>query len=190
MRRYTVNRSSLEAAREMRRKFYDEEPRREIPVPWTWPTSMQEVGTCEAVMYSSDKWQDRQHFIDYKHNQEGRQWLWVTPGFIRDIHQPHAELDVIGPMHRLTDMPDAFAVLAPILGVQTCLYDVSDDGESYDLPAVEEDGYHQINIARAHLGAIRHPRSGRESLIIYNNEGVHCMIVGERIRIEPDGITG
>jgi hypothetical protein len=84
-------------------------------------------------------------------------------------------------------MPDAFAELAPILGIQARLFDsVGPDGE----PELSEDRY-QINIAKAMLGAAKHPRSGETFLFVYTEkEGPLCVITGDILDVEKDGIVG
>ena len=184
-RRYSVNaRDSVAAAREMRRKFHDKEPEHETAVPWDWPDELQEIGTCEAVMYASPKWQQNpRKIIDYKHVAEGPQRILVRKGFVHD-HRGSRELDVVGPHHELNDMPDAFAVLDKILGVQVQLYAGSD--EEPELPG----DFFQIDIPGAWLGAAKHPETGETFLIVYTNDGVHCLIVGPQLGVEKDGIVG
>lgn len=188
LRRYTVNADeAIEHARDMRRKFRDEEPRREQPVEWTWPRSMREVGTCEAVMYASDKWRDDRKLIDYKHNREATQYLLVEPGFLRQQRSPSKKLKVVGPSVALDNMPDAFAVLAKILGVQCRLYQGS--SRDYYLPRGDE-GLYQVDIPGAMLGAARHPDTGGTFLMVYTKSGVHCVITGDELAVEKDGIVG
>lgn len=186
-RRYERNRSSIEAAREIRRKFHDKDPQQEKPVTWQWPSEMQEIGTCEAVMYASNKWQSNPNkIIDYKHVAEGPQRILVREGFVRD-HRSSKPLRVVGPLHELNDMPDAFAVLDRILGVQVRMYEGTD--ERPRLPD-GDDGYFQIDIPNAYLGAARHPETDQTFLVVYSNEGVHCVIVGDELNVEKDGIVG
>lgn len=184
---YERNRSSLDEARDIRRRFHDKDPSQEKPVPWSWPSELQEIGTCEAVMYASNKWQSSPNrIIDYKHIAEGPQRILVREGFVRD-NRSGKGLRVVGPVHELNDMPDAFAVLDRILGVQVRLYEGTD--ESFRLPR-GDDGYYQIDIPNAYLGAAKHPETGQTFLIVYTNEGVHCVIVGDQLAVEKDGIVG
>lgn len=183
-RRYERNRSALDAARKLRRTFHDKEPEHETPVPWRWPSELQEIGVCEAVMYASNKWQKNpKDVIDYKHVAEGPQRILVQPGFLQDFKTGRA-LPTVGPVHELNDMPDAFAVLDKILGVQVQLYTGSDAAPQ---PSGE---FYQIDIANAHLGAGVHPVTGQTFLIVYTSQGVHCLIVGDELAVEKDGITG
>ena len=189
MRRYVVNSSDLQTARDLRRKFYDKEPEREEAVPWDWPEVMREVGTCEAVMYTSDKWKAKGDFEDYKHRKEGPQYLLVTEGFIRDYHNTRREVHAPGPTVEIDGMPSSFAVLAPILGVQAQLYEDADNRDGYVLPKPGQNLY-QIDIPGAMLGAATHPDSGDTFLIVYTRGGVHALIVGDELSVEKDGIVG
>ncbi len=189
---YMPNRSSsVERAREIRETFYDKPAERATPVRWQWPKRMREVGTCEAVMYTSDKWKPTGKFEDYKHIAEGPQRLMVTDGFLRQYGSPGHKLQVVGPVIDLNPpMPDAFAVIAPILGVQTRLYEEKGDDGRYLLPNGNDDGYYQIDIPNAQLGGAEHPGTREKFLLVYTGSGVHCIIVGDELEIEPDGIAG
>jgi hypothetical protein len=187
-RRYTLNASDLEHARNIRRTFTAAEPKGgQEQVGWEWPREMQHIGQCEAVMYSSDKWKPEGQFEDYKHVAEGKQELLVTPGFVREYNQPSVKLGVVGPIVELDDpMPSHFAVLAKVLGVQAQFF-VGDD-ESPRLGG--EAAMYQIDIAGATLGAARHPATGQKFLVIYTASGLHCIITGSVLDIEKDGIVG
>ena len=188
---YEPNRSSIDDARRIRETFVDRPAEHEEPVPWKWPRAMQEIGSCEAVMYASDKWKPRNHFEDYKHRAEGPQKLLVSPGFVRRYDNHRAALPVCGPRVELNrPMPDAFAVLAPILGVQTRLYEEEDADGQWRFPRGADDGFYQIDIPGAELGAARHPATGEEFLLVYTRAGVHCVIIGDHLHISKDGIAG
>lgn len=186
MKRYVVNRSEIESARDIRRKFYDQEPNKKTPMPWEWPRHLQEVGVCEAVMYTSDKWHRRFDFEDYKHRKEGPQYVLVRKNFVVDYFDPKTPIPMFGPSVELDKMPRFFAVLAPILGIQVCLYD-SYDGDSATLSR----DWHQIDIPRAKLGAAEHPVTGDTFLFVYTEKhGVLTVIVGDELGVEKDGIVG
>lgn len=189
-RRYIENADSLREARRIRETFTDRPPERVETFNWDWPQSMVQVGTCEAVMYASDKWRQAGDMQDYKHVAEGPQVLLVAPGFLREYESPRTKLPVCGPEVELDGpMPDAIAVLAPILGVQTKLY-VDDGGGDYYLPNGDESLY-QVDIANAWLGGAKHPATGQTFLIVYTKRGGPCCIVtGEILDIEKDGIVG
>jgi len=175
------NRKSFDAARQLRETFVDRKMTRVEEMRWEWPKAMVEVGTCEAVMYSSDKWKRIGDLIDYKHNAEAKQRVCVCQDFIRDYHSGKplslTEFDIQLPSR----MPDAVAELANILGLQVQFYD--DDGES-------SGEYHQVNIARAKLGAAKYPRTGETFLLIYTPSQLCAIITGEELAVERDGITG
>jgi len=185
-RRYTRNASELTQARNVRRTFMDREPEHKEQVPWEWPRTMQHIGQCEAVMYSSDKWKTNGQAEDYKHVAEGKQQLLVTPGFVREYNRPRVELGVVGPKVNLNDpMPTHFAVLAKVLGFQARLF-VGDD----DKQQLGDESLYQIDVAGATLGAAKHPETGETFLIIYTDSGAHCVITGAVLDIEKDGIVG
>jgi len=193
LRTFVPNRDSRAAARAIREKFIDAPASKQETMRWRWPKAMQQVGEWEAgsgaVMYASNKWQHNpKNVIDYKHLAEGRQRLLVLPGFLRDYSRPGSRLRVQGPMVELDGpMPDAFAVLAPILGVQANLYDSGTDDE----PELSGDSLYQINIANATLGAAKHPGTGQVFLFVYTEkEGPLCIITGEILGVEKDGIVG
>ncbi len=193
MRTFVPNRDSRAAARAIREKFIDAPASKQETMRWRWPKAMQQVGEWKAgegaVCYASNKWQHNpKNVIDYKHLAEGRQRLLVLPGFLRDYHRPGSRLRVQGPMVELDGpMPDAFAVLAPILGVQANLYDSGTDEE----PELSGDSLYQINIANATLGAAKHPGTGQVFLFVYTEkEGPLCIITGDILGVEKDGIVG
>lgn len=181
-RRYVVNvRDTFDSAKKLRENFMDRPMERTHPVEWQWPDVLQEVGLVHAVMYTSDKWKKKGAFEDYKHRREGEQYLLVQPGFLVDYHTSD-ELKVSGPDVELNGpMPDTFAVLAPILGVQVELY--GRDGR----PSEE---YHQVQIARATLGAAVHPSTGETFLLVYSPSALHAIIVGDKLDVTSDGIVG
>lgn len=182
------NRAAREDAIKIREAFQDEEWSRETPMRWDWPRSMVEVGSCEAVMYTSNKWQKNpRDLIDYKHLAEAPQWLLCEPGFIREYRNPNRKLKVVGPRVELRHMPDSFAVLAKLLGVQTQLYEGS--SRDYYLPRDRDENLYQINIAGAKLGGAVHP-NGQKFLLIYTAAGVHAIVTGDHLDIKKDGIVG
>lgn len=178
MRRMVENRRrDIEAARKLRETFTDRPMKKQIDLGWTWPKSMQCVGVCTAVMYSSDKWQKVGQLTDYKHINESRlesHKLLVSDNF--DLGLPRG-VDAYGDDYELNRMPDTVAELANILGLQFQLYDRNGK--------VIDDDY-QVNIVRAKLGAARHP-NGETVLIVYTRSALCCLITG--FEIEKDGIV-
>jgi hypothetical protein len=194
MRRYVANRSdSLSAAVAIREKFIDAPVTMEETLDWNWPRKMQSIGRWQrqngAVMYTSNKWQSNaEKFIDYKHVAEGPQRLLAVPKFIRQYHRTNRPIRVYGPMVDLNrPMPTAFAVLAPILGIQAQLYDSGTD----EHPETTDDSFYNIVIGKAMLGAAEHPETGRTFLFVYTEaEGPLCVITGDELDVEKDGIVG
>lgn len=178
--RFQANRESpsFSAAARIREAFQAAKPSKVTAVHWQWPKAMQEVGECVAIMYASNKWQKNANlYIDYKHNREGPQRLHVRKGFLRQYGTPDKKLPVDGDWVDLNrPMPDAFAVLAPILGLQARLY--------------HDNTIYQINIAGAKLGAAVHPETEETFLFVYTADAVHCLITGDELGVEKDGIVG
>ncbi len=174
------NRKSFDAAKRLRETFVDRPMTKVDALEWEWPKRLEEVGTCEAVMYTSDKWKPIGEFEDYKHVAEGSQRLFVKPGFIVD-HKSGKPLELYSEVVPVEGpLPDAIAVLAPILGIQARFYD--DEGEPGD--------YFQINVARAKLGAAKHPKSGETFLVVFTPKELVAIITGTELDVEKDGIVG
>jgi hypothetical protein len=192
-RRYTMNRDDVAMARRIRRTFMDRAPEHEDVLQWSWPRAMVDVGTCEAVMYASDKWRSDERLIDYKHVAEeldgggnSKQRLLVVPGFLREYFNTRQGVGIEGDELDLHEMPEAFAVLAPILGLQARLYE-EQDGEL----VLPDDEYYQIDIANAWLGGAEHPATGQKFLLVYTKTaGVCCIVTGGILDIKADGIVG
>lgn len=193
-RRYVVNSSRRRYAENdaeaMREAFVDRPVEKEETVSWKWPKRMREVGECVAVMYTSDKWKDEGDYKDYKHVAEGPQEIYFPDGFLRDYDADPSgrkKLEVCGPYVDLNGpMPDAFAVLAPVLGVQVCLYEEDEAGEL----VLTDDGYRQVDIDGAKLGGARHPKTREAFLIIYDSKRVLALVTGDALDVERDGIVG
>lgn len=173
-RRLIENASALKSARRHRETFMDRPATKAARAAWDWPKKMDWVGYCEAVMYESDKWKSVGTFEDYKHVSEAEQFVLCSPGFIRDYHSRNPLELEHEPFTLPKDLPDAFAELANIFGVQIKTLD---------------DQYLQIDIARAKLGAATDPELGT-FLFVYTKAAVHMVITGEQLRVEKDGITG
>lgn len=172
--------TSDEAAKTFR-TFMARDHRRQVPMKFSWPKQMQEVGMGKAVMYRSNKWKsNRSEFEDYKHIAEAQQAVYVTPGFLRDWNNPSQKLDVAGPIVQLEDpMPKHFAVLAPLLGVQV------------RLNGVEGDDLYEVVVKHGMLGAAVHPKTNEPFLFVYTAAGgVHMLLTGKELDIEKDGIVG
>jgi len=192
-RRYIVNagkkRQTRNAAEALRETFMDRAVERVDYVKWKWPKHMREVGQCVSVMYSSDKWKPKGDMEDYKHVSEGPQRLYVQAGFLRDADADPSgrrQLSVCGPTVQVNGrMPAAFAVLAPLLGIQARLYECAQGDED-----VLGEDYFQIDVGGAFLGAAQHPDSGETFLIVYTPSRVLAMITGDVLDVKRDGIVG
>ena len=186
MRRRIVD--AQDDARELRETFMDRGMRRVNHFDWEWPDRLCEVGTCLAVMYSSDKWRKPGKYVDYKHVSEGPQLLYAKPDFIVD--EDGQPMRVPGPVVELGgELPDTIALLAPILGIQCQLYQPDMSG-GYYLPNGDE-GIYELAIPRAKLGAVRDPRSGKAYLVVFTDrEGVLCLVTGDELDVMKDGIVG
>jgi hypothetical protein len=176
-------------AKKIRENFRDEDAEYAEIVPWTWPTDMQEIGTCESVMYASDKWQKRRgDLIDYKHIAESSQRLFVRKNLLTEYEPPHRAMDLAGPWVKVDGpMPDSFAVLAEILAVQCRLYQKR--GSQVVIPRGDE-GLIQIDLPHAMLGAAVHPGTKQVFLVVYSGDTVHCLVNGDALNVEKDGIVG
>lgn len=174
MRRLIRNADDLTSARRHRETFVDKPATKKRRTRWEWPKEMEWIGYCEAVMYASDKWKRAGNYEDYKHVAEGEQYVLVSPGFVRDYNSPRTPLDLDSEPFTLPKMPEAFAELAEIFGVQVRTFD---------------DEYLQIDIARAKLGGASNKELGT-FLFVYTGAGVHMLIAGPKLKIEKDGITG
>lgn len=192
-RRYVANRGDLVDAKgqaeRIREAFVDRPVEKVEEMSWSWPKQLRLVGSCLAVMYTSDKWQKKRgDMIDYKHIAEGPQNFYVAHDFLRDFDSDpsgSAKLQVGGPMIEMQGtMPDAFAVLAPALGVQAQL-----NGPDGMEPNPGENLY-QIDLDGVTLGAAKHPETGETFLILYDDKRVLALITGRILDVEKDGIVG
>jgi hypothetical protein len=175
----------------MYRTFMARNPTREVEMPWTWPTHMQEVGVGQAEMYRSNKWQkDLKKFDDYKHVAESPRLTYCRTDFLRDWGDPRRRIPIYGPTVEFQGpMPKHFTILAPLLGVQVHLFaGVGDDGRPFLEP---DENIYEVRMDRAMLGGAMHPKTKDPFLFVYTEKGgVHMIITGERLKIKRDGIVG
>lgn len=178
MRRMLENRRrDFDSAKKLRETFTDRPMEKVFDLGWEWPRSMEEVGVCTAVMYTSDKWKRVGDFEDYKHINESRtdaHKLLISKTF--DLGLPRS-VDTFVEDYALDRMPAAIGVLANILGLQFRLY-----GKDGSLGAQD----YQVNIVRAKLGAAVHP-NGETILLVYTKSALCCIITG--FEVEKDGIV-
>lgn len=173
-RRMYENRRDYSAAKKLRETFVDRPMSKVKDIGWSWPRAMDEIGVCTAVMYTSDKWKKIGEYEDYKHVSERDEEdhpLLIGAGFDpgMDVFPESTDLGI--------EMPDAFAELATILGIQLRLF--NEDG-------VLEDQYWETKIAGAKLGAAR-LSNGETVLIVYTRSALCCLITG--FEVEKDGIV-
>jgi len=172
-RRFVENRRDFATAKKLRETFTDRPMKRVIDLDWSWPRSMDEIGVCTAVMYTSDKWKKIGDFEDYKHideTGEERHKLLIGKNFDPGI-------ETFCESYTLDHMPDAIAELANILGLQYRLYDKNGKLGSE---------YFQMNIVRAKLGAAVHT-NGETLLMVYTTKALCCLITG--FEVQKDGIV-
>jgi hypothetical protein len=172
--------------------FYARHYAREIPLPFGWPSEMQEIGEGGAEMYRSNKWQKNlSEHDDYKHVPKlegGKRTVYAEPGFLREWGSPSRHVEVVGPMVQFEEpMPQHFTRLGPLLGVQIHLYEEDDKGD-FVLP--KSDGFYEVSVARGMLGTAEHPKTGETFLFVYTPAGVHMILSGPKLAIEKDGIAG
>ena len=172
-------------ARKMFEDFHDKPSRRRVKFNFGWPKVFQEVGTAEAQMYRSNKWQkNARDFEDYKHIAEGPQSCFVVPGFLRDMRSNEPlkvngdEVEFEGPM------PEFITILAPLIGVQVHLYDSRGR-------LVEDENLYEVVVPHGMLAGARFPESDEAFLVVYTKrEGVCMIITGDELDVEKDGIVG
>lgn len=154
----------LNTATKIRERFMDKEHSSVRRMGWEWPKRMNHVGSCEAIMYTSDKWQKDGKKIDYKHVAEGAQKLYLR-----------SDLDDFGGKSKtLPGLPDSFAVLADSLGIQTKI-----DGEYFELKFPKG----------SKLGAGKF-KNGAVFCFVFDSTGVLALVDGKKLDVLKDGIVG
>lgn len=185
MKRNVAVVDTLEDARRIRETFVDRASEKQKKMPFSWPSELQEIGRCEAVMYTSDKWKKVGDYEDYKHIAEAPQEFIARSGFLRSrVGSRWRPMRVHGPTVELIEpMPKHFAFLSPLLGVQICLYR---DNQR------RRGEYVEVTVPKGLLGGARHPETNAPFLIIYTEErgGLHAIVTGPELDIEKDGIVG
>jgi hypothetical protein len=169
---------SIERSIKIREDFYDKPHRQKKKVAWHWPDQMIEAGDCEAILYTSNKWQKDGRMIDYKHVKESPQKLLLR----QDLNFQGDEEDFAGPIIDLKgDFPDSFAVLADCLGVQARLY-LDDEGKKLG-------PYVDLKFSRCKLGGGKF-EDGSAFCFVYDSSGVLAVVIGRDLDILKDGIVG
>lgn len=169
---------SLGRSIEIREAFYDKPHKNKSRQRWDWPSHLVEVGTCEAVLYSSDKWQSDGKMIDYKHVAEGPQQLLLR----EDLTFSGDEEEFYGPRVSMRgEWPDSFAVLAKALGIQARLYK-DHDGK-------QRGSYVDLKFPPSKLGAGTF-QGGGNFVFVFDSSGPLAVVVGSKLDILKDGIVG
>lgn len=169
---------TLDKSIKIREAFYDKPHSRKQKVSWTWPEEMVEVGDCEAILYTSNKWQKDGKMIDYKHVKEGEQKLLLRP----DIAFTGDADEMFGPIVDLVgEFPDSFAVLATTMGIQARLYS-NDEGTKYG-------DYVDLKFSKSTLGAGKFD-DGATFCFVYDHSGVLAVVIGAKLDVIKDGIVG
>lgn len=174
-------------AADMTRRFKDRPVEYEQAFDFPWPKRLQAIGDSLAVAYASDKWKEPDTFTGkrmwelYKHVAESRNRVLAQPRF---LHKGANEAwPVVGPMVNLEDVqwPDHISILGLF--------------EEANLELDTADGQECIVSVRTNhgmLGAgVLRQRSGqRVFLCIYDSKAIRMVIIGDKLAIEKDGITG
>jgi hypothetical protein len=139
---------------------------------------MIEVGDCEAILYTSNKWQKDGKMIDYKHVKEGAQKILLRP----DVAFTGDAEDMFGPEVNMEgEFPDSFAVLADTISIQAHLYD-NDAGTKFG-------EYVDLKFPKSKLGAGKFDDGG-VFCFVYDRSGVLAVVIGEELDVLKDGIVG
>lgn len=183
-----------EIARDIRETFADREVEYEKRIKRDWPKRMQQIGQSLAVAYESDKWKPKKLSGKrdtelYKHLAESTNWAYATPRLLYDYYTPSKAWPTEGPVGAFRDdiiMPTHFAILGLCEAVHLQLYS---NGEI----ASGDESVVEMIIPKAMLGAskMKHGSELRPFLFVYTeSEGVHLLIVGDRLDVKADGIVG
>lgn len=162
----------LDQAVKIRETFTDRPHTSVRRMGWDWPKTMISIGTCEAILYRSDKWQKDGKEIDYKHVAEGPQELLVG-----DVLFEGAPSDIKAENVRMNDWPDSFAILAKSLGVQSKLR--TRDGR-----------YVEMRFPKGSMLGAGKFKDGSVFCFVFNFSGVLALVQGEKLDVLKDGIVG
>jgi hypothetical protein len=158
-----------------------------------WPKRLYHVGSIKAVAYTSDKWQTKDFWEDYKHLAEGHQDLYATDVALRAMPDLRRHLGGERVESEPLDarLPAVVAELAPIIFLQARLF------HTYPKYASGKDeGFRQLAMPGSVMYAgYASPLSGsgrRKFFLtaIDRREGVHFIIVGPKLEVTKDGIVG
>src|SRR5690606_27940567 len=169
---------SIDRSIKIREDFHDKPHSRQQQVRWAWPEERIEVGDCEAIPYTSNKWQKDGKQIDYKHVKEGGQKLLRRP----DIALTRDADEMFGPEMDLTrELLDSLAVLEKSISIQPRLYS-DDSGKKFG-------DYVDVKFSGSTLGAGKFDDGGT-FCFVYDSTGVLAVVIGEKLDVLKDGIVG
>ena len=178
-------------AEKLFKTFHARNPTREVKVRWTWPRKMREAGVGQAELYESNKWKlDLKEFEDYKHVAEGPRLTYVRPNWLREFANPNKRIPIVGEEVTFKSrMPQHFAILGPLIGIQLRLFEKGEDGEIF-LPKGKGEVW-EVRLRRGMLGGARHPETEEPFLFVYTRSGgIGMIITGDELEIGKDGIEG
>jgi hypothetical protein len=162
---------NLDSAIEIREDFYDAPHTRKKKVSWKWPKKLYPLGSCEAILYTSNKWQKDGSFVDYKHVSEAPQKLFISPRLL--IEGDSLRKSSSKPLMPKS-FPDGFAVLAKCIAIQAKC-----GKEFFELKFPKN----------SMLGAGKF-KNGKTFCFIYNSDGVLALVTGKELEVLKDGIVG
>jgi hypothetical protein len=156
---------------------------------------LRHIGTNEATCYLSDKWggKPRRSFEEFKHVSEAPQELYAVGGVV-----PGSKGPLWSPGLNDAIMPTELAELGPLICFESRLHvglEKTRDGEEGVLGEGDE-GCARIVAAGCLLyaGFMRsktQPDEGETILVaIHRREGVQFVVMGDRLSVTKDGITG
>ena len=188
---------AFDVAKNMRETFTDKPVSRTTPFRWGWPKVWQHVGDSLAVAYESDKWKKDGNFESYKHLAESHNVAYALPGLIHRYDDASKRFPVIGPKVTLAGvpMPKHFAELGLFIEADLRLH-TEGTSEKPMFGKKKDDGCVKLSVGHAMLGGsfIRWSADGGKDepfLFVYTEkEGVYLMILGDKLRVEKDGIAG
>ncbi len=190
-----------EIAQNITKTFKDRPAEYKQEFPFSWPSTMQNVGDSLAVAYGSDKWQPKS--VDgkrqlklYKHIAESRNRALVRPGILYDYYDDSSVWNTEGPFVDLKSIPfpKHFSILGYLEEIDLILYSKDKSGKLF----FDNDNIVKITVSGGMLGAseilwseIDNSRENEPFIFAYSdNDGVMAIIFGEELDIEKDGIVG
>jgi len=194
-----------EEAAAMRARFVDRPVQTETEFAFDWPPMLQHIGTSLAVAYASDKWQPkdrngRRKLELYKHLAESKNRIFCVPDIVGCDDDPNADWPTYGPVVDFSGvpLPKHFAVLGLFKEANVQLYTGGTPQRPTMGPASSDEGVVTMTVGHGMLGGsllrwskLDGGRKDQPFLFVYTaSGGVHFIIVGEKLAVHADGITG